>query len=234
MQIGKPMQQLGMMKAARGVLEGRLASSGAGPGDRLPPERDLSERPRISRGGLRKPLTALEAEDIVERHVGRRTFLRTPSDADRSNKSIVVRLAEIISPHAAKMARLSLEPELAGHAAVHAAPLRLTEARRLANDMRTAANWAECDQLGLRPHELIAVASGNRLLADLHRLMNAVRVSVVQSRREIPQDGPSPDCRSFAEHEETIAALGRRDRCAAHAAMRKHLESVHATLLKDD
>ncbi|MXW85053.1 MAG: GntR family transcriptional regulator [Boseongicola sp. SB0673_bin_14] len=64
------MQQLGRMTASRCALEGRLASSGPGPGDRLPPERDLSGRLKISRGKLRKALTALEAEGIVERHAG--------------------------------------------------------------------------------------------------------------------------------------------------------------------
>ncbi|MDE0209553.1 MAG: GntR family transcriptional regulator [Boseongicola sp.] len=58
------------MTASRCALEGRLASSGPGPGDRLPPERDLSERLKISRGKLRKALTALGAEGIVERHAG--------------------------------------------------------------------------------------------------------------------------------------------------------------------
>ncbi len=228
------MNHLAATKASRDVLEGWLASSGATPGDRLPPERDLSERLRISRGELRKALTVLESEGIVERHVGRGTFLRTPSADDRSSEPLVMRLAEITSPHDAMMARLSLEPELAAHAATHAAPRHLTEARRLADGMRSAANWAEYERLDSRLHELIAVASGNPLLAELHRIMNAVRVSVVWSRLEIPVDGPSPDYHSFAEHEEIISALERRDRRAAHAAMRDHLKSVRATLLKDD
>lgn len=89
-------------------------------------------------------------------------------------------------------ARLSLESELAGHAAIHAAPRHSTGARRIANGGRTAANWVEYEQLALRLHELIAVAPGNPLLAEPLRIMNAVRVSVVQSCQEVPQDGPSP------------------------------------------
>ncbi|MXW85054.1 MAG: FadR family transcriptional regulator [Boseongicola sp. SB0673_bin_14] len=147
-----------------------------------------------------------------------------PSAADRDNEPIVVRLAEITSPRAAMMARLWLEPELAGHASIHAAPRHLTEARRIANGMRTAANWAEREQLDLRLDELIAVTSGSPLLAELHRIMNAVRDLVVLSSLEIPQDRPSPDRHSFAEHDEIIAALERRDRWAVHAAMREHLK----------
>ena len=217
-----------------------LTNAGTLVGDRLPPERELCEELGISRGELRKALTALEAEGLVERHVGRGTFLRASLDpsapvANAANSApFVAHLAEITSPHAAMMARMSLEPELAGHAAIHAAPRHLTEARALADAMRSAEDWAEYEQLDSRLHELIAFASGNPLLAELYRIVNAVRVSVVWSRLELPQDGPPADYHSFAEHDEIIAALERRDRAAAHAAMRMHLKSVRATLLKDD
>ncbi len=227
------MNYLGATTASRDAFAAWLSRSGATPGDRLPPERNLCEQLGISRGELRKVLTTLEAEGVVERHVGRGTFLRTP-DAEGNKEPLVTHLAEITSPHAAMMARLSLEPELAGHAAIHAAPRHLTEARRLADGMRAAANWAEYGQLDAQLHELIAVASGNPLLAELHRIVNAVRVSVVWSKLALPQDGPPADYHSFAEHEEIIEALERRDRTAAHAAMRNHLKSVRATLLKDD
>jgi len=228
------MNYLGATTASRDALANWLANSGAAPGDRLPPERDLCERLGISRGELRKAMTNLEAEGIVERHVGRGTFLRSPSAADEKNEPLVMRLAEITSPHAAMMARLSLEPELAGHAAIHASPRHLAEARRLAEGMRSATNWTEYERLDARLHELIAMASGNPLLAELHRIVNAVRVSVVWSRLELPLDGPPADYHSFSEHDEIIAALESRDRWAAHAAMRNHLKSVRATLLKDD
>ncbi|NND19215.1 MAG: FadR family transcriptional regulator [Silicimonas sp.] len=218
----------------RDALANWLATSGATPGDRLPPEREFSERLGISRGELRKAMTVLEAEGIVERHVGRGTFLREPIAEGKSSESFVMNLAEITSPHAAMMARLSLEPELAGHAAIHAAPRHLTEARGLAKGMRKAADWTEYEHLDARLHELIAIASGNPLLVELHRIVNAVRVSVVWSKLELPRDGPPADYHSFAEHDAIIEALERRDRQAAHAAMRAHLKSVRATLLKDD
>ncbi len=228
------MHYAGTTKASRDALIGWIANSGVAPGDRLPPERDLSQRLGITRGELRKAMTALEVEGTVERHVGRGTFLREPSSNDWSIRPLVTRLAEITNPHAAMMARLSLEPELAGHAAILAAPRHLAEARRLAEGMRAAASWAEYEQLDARLHELIALASGNPLLVELHRVVNAVRVSVVWPKLELPHDGPPTDYHSFAEHDEIIAALESRDRCAAHAAMRNHLKSVRATLLRED
>lgn len=228
------MNFIGATTSSRDALANWLASSGATPGDRLPPERKLCERLGMSRGELRKAMMTLEANGVVERHVGRGTFLRATSPADEGDMPLLERLAEITSPHAAMMARLSLEPELAGHAAIHAAPRHLTEARRLCGSMQAASNWMEYEKHDTRLHELIAVASGNPLLAELHRIVNAVRVSVVWSNLELPQDGPPADYHSFAEHEEIVDALERRDRLAAHAAMRNHLKSVRATLLKDD
>ena len=216
------------------VLASWLADYGAAPGERLPPERQLSKTLGISRGELRKAMTALEAEGVVERHVGRGTFLRETSAPNTSYEPFLLRLSEVTSPHDAMMARLSLEPELAGHAAIHASQRHLTEARSLTDAMRAVGNWAEYEKLDSRLHELIAASTGNPLMIELHRIVNAVRLSVVWSVLEIPQDGPPDDYHSFAEHEEIISALEKRDRWAAHAAMRNHLKSVRATLLKDD
>lgn len=220
--------------ATRDVLANWLADYGATPGERLPPERQLSETLGISRGELRKAMTALEAEGIVERHVGRGTFVRDATAPDSTYAPFVLKLSEITSPHDAMMARLSLEPEVAGHAAIHASQRQLTEARKLADNMRAANTWAEYETLDARLHELIAEATGNPLLVELHRMVNAVRLAVVWSVLETPQGGPAKDYHSFAEHDAIISALERRDRAAAIAAMRTHLKSVRAKLLKDD
>ena len=222
------------MTESREALANWLMNSGAAPGDRLPAERDLCNQLGISRGELRKVLTALEAEGVVERHVGRGTFLKTPSGVDLNEQRIVGRLTEVTSPHAAMMARMSLEPEIAGHAAIHAAPRHLAELRQLCEDMRTSDNWGDYEQLDSRFHELIATATGNPMLVELHRIVNSVRASVVWARLELPQDGPPKAYHSFEEHEKILTALERRDRAGAVLAMREHLKSVRATLLRDE
>lgn len=220
--------------ASRDLLATWLTDYGAVPGDRLPPERDLSQRLGISRGELRKAMMTLETEGYVERHVGRGTYLRAMSSHDANSERLVRRLGDMTSPHHAMMARLSLEPEIAGHAAIHATPRHLNAARGLADAMRDAENWAQYEELDARLHELIATATGNPLLVELHQIVNAVRLSVVWSKLELPEVGPPADYHSFAEHDAIITALEKRDRLAARSAMRTHLKSVRATLLKDD
>lgn len=220
--------------APRDMLMNWIAEFGAFAGERLPPERQLSETLGISRGDLRKAMTALEAEGIVERHVGRGTFLKEQSPPTSNDAPLIARLSDVTSPHDAMMARLSLEPEVAGHAAIHATQRHLVEARNLADAMRRAASWEEYEDLDARLHELIAIASGNPLLVELHQIVNAVRLSVVWSVLQVPQGGPPDDYNSFAEHDEIISALEKRDRRAARTAMRTHLKSVRSKLLKDD
>src|ERR1700730_18470664 len=61
-------------------LTGAIAAGSIGPGDRLPPERDLAGRLRVSRMTLRHALASLERRGLVVRHVGRDggTFVAEP------------------------------------------------------------------------------------------------------------------------------------------------------------
>ncbi|MEM7775730.1 MAG: FCD domain-containing protein [Pseudomonadota bacterium] len=202
-------------------------------GGRLPPERQLSEVLGISRAELRKALTVLEAEGVVQRHIGRGTFLVAASGKTGIRLSDVMALAERTSPHEAMIARMVLEPELTGMAAVHATPLQLAELRALTLETRTAPSWPIYEQLDAAFHAAIAEAACNSLLAELHGVVNQVRVSVVWSRLDVPDGGPPPDYHSFAEHDAIVDALERRDRNGAVEAMRAHLKSIRATFLPE-
>jgi GntR family transcriptional regulator len=61
-------------------LEGEIARGRLAPGDRLPPERELAGRFRVSRMTLRQALASLERRGLVTRHVGREggTFVDEP------------------------------------------------------------------------------------------------------------------------------------------------------------
>jgi GntR family transcriptional regulator len=57
------------------ALAARISGGELRVGDRLPPERDLAEQLRVSRGTIRQALDALAARGLVERGVGRGTFV---------------------------------------------------------------------------------------------------------------------------------------------------------------
>src|SRR5438067_10859619 len=61
-------------------LEGAIAGGRLAPGDRLPPERELAGRLRVSRMTLRQALASLERRGLLSRRVGREggTFVDEP------------------------------------------------------------------------------------------------------------------------------------------------------------
>jgi DNA-binding FadR family transcriptional regulator len=209
-----------------------IASSGLAEGARLPAERELCATLGIGRAELRKALLVLESNGVLTREVGRGTFLakkpgRTKPDA---SKQLVEDIAERTGPSEAMNARLAVEPELARLAAMHASPRHLRDLRDLAIAMRSASSWLTYEQKDSDFHDLIAEASGNALLHEVHKIMNGVRFVVVWRRLDTPKAGPNSDYHSFDEHDTIVEALERRDGPAAYKAMAAHLNSTLSTM----
>lgn len=221
-----------MSATAHARLRAWLISSGLGIGGRLPPERDLCTMLGFSRAELRKGLLVLEAEGLLQRQVGRGTFLaRLPGQRKAPAFSVsIANLAEQTGPHEAMIARMALEPELARLAAMHATPQQIRGLRSLSASMRRATRWSNYEELDLEFHNNIAEAAGNSLLHEVHKIVNGVRLLVVWRRLDTPLPGPSPDYHSFDEHEVIVDALEKRSGAEAHAAMLKHLETTLATM----
>ncbi|MDZ4096263.1 MAG: FCD domain-containing protein [Paracoccaceae bacterium] len=205
-------------------------------GARLPPERVLATDLGVSRSELRKALLVLEVEGRLKREVGRGTIVLRPAPQTGAilTEAITRALAERTGPHEAMIARLVLEPELARLAALHATPLQIAKARRLAGDMRGAPDWTTYERLDFDFHGLIAEAAGNPLLHEVHRVVNTVRQVVVWRKLSLPTDGPPADYHSFDEHDALVAALEQRNRNGARDAMRAHLESTLGTMTDGD
>ena len=209
-----------------------IASSGLQVGARLPPERDLCTSLGVSRTELRKAFLVLESNGNLTREVGRGTFLtRKPEQrkADNSERTISD-LAETTGPIEAMMARLALEPELARMAALHASPRQLLRIRELSSMMRKATSWRSYEELDSEFHDIIAQASGNSLLHELHKILNGVRIVVVWRRLDTPESAPDPDYHSFREHDAIVEALEKRSGREASEAMQAHLQSTLSTM----
>jgi DNA-binding FadR family transcriptional regulator len=188
----------------------------------------------VSRAELRKALLLLEASGSLTREIGRGTFFTKKPERSKpgASQATIEELAERTGPHEAMIARLTLEPELARMAAMHAAPRHLRELRRLAKAMRTASSWLSYEEMDSDFHDILAEASGNSLLHELHKIMNGVRFVVVWRRLNTPEVAPGKDYHSFDEHDVIVAALEERDGTAAYKAMQIHLQSTLATMTR--
>ena len=139
-----------------------IATSGLAEGDRLPPERTLSNKFGVTRSEVRKSLLLFEAEGLLSRHVGRGTFLaKLPKAAGNAGiEAAISALSQTTGPVESMQARQALEPELAALAAMHATPAQLRELRRLCQAMPVASSWSSYENLDSQFHETIAAASG--------------------------------------------------------------------------
>lgn len=199
-----------------------------GPGTRLPPERQLAAQFGVSRNEIRKALARLELEGRLSREVGRGTFIRAPAEAGASSLD---GLRDSTSPRNAMEARLVLEPELASLAAVNATFKQIEGMRVLARQMREAETWKDYETLDGRLHRLIAEATGNPLLSEIHRTVDDVRRAVVWRWLDTRPTRPPEDYSSFAEHDALIDAIEQRDRVKAMEAMRRHLRTTMDKLM---
>ena len=205
------------------TLQGRLASGLYQLGDRLPSERSLCAELGISRSGLRKVLSRLEAEDLLWRHVGKVTFAGPRLALGSESFRIVTSKT---NPLEIMEARLMLEPHIAGAAAQRAS---FQEIERLAlcakrnheaNDLETNEKW---DVLF---HETLVIATRNSLLIALYGGISKMRLADEWCLRK--QQWITPEnWESFKKQHAAVGqAVRERDESAAEKAMRAHLISV--------
>lgn len=210
-------------------LRAYLAQRDLVAGTRLPPERELCGLLGVSRGELRKALSALEASSEVWRHVGKGTFVGARPVEERIS---IAAVADRCSPSEVMRARLLIEPELAREAALAASSADIEEMRMCLSGSRAAQTWRQYETWDNRLHRAIAVATRNPLLLTLFDTLNGVRRTVVWGRLRPDIPKPPAGHHSFAEHEAIVAAIAERDMASSAAAMRVHLQKVQSGLLQ--
>lgn len=200
------------------VQEGRLKS-----GDRLPPERDLAERFKVSRTSVREALRALESMGLIEIRPGEGTFVR-----EISVEALIEPLAlAILSQREAVgelfEARRLLEPAIAGLAARRASPEEIQELERILEDQ---AKELAAGRTGLAQdaafHTAIAHSAHNRAIT---RIVTALMDLLTQSREESLHTPGRPE-RSHQDHRRILEAIQANDAEAARRAMLDHLIAV--------
>jgi len=197
-----------------------IKEAGLRPGDRLPPERELASRLRVSRASLAQALVALEVLGIISvRHGDGAVVVEHSSDrqvvtALRAHRD---RLPEVLE------ARIALEVKLASLAAVRRteADLRSIDQTLLAMaaDIEAGGRGVEGDELF---HAAVTAAGHSALLARLmHEISELIRESRLESLAQ-----PGRPAASLAGHQRVAAAIRDQDGARAAAAMEAHIELV--------
>lgn len=205
------------------------------PGDRLPPERDLSRSLGVSRPVVREAMVALEIAGLVEVRTGSGIYVRTPprdegSGADTDGG---------IGPHNPLdliRARRMIEGEIAATAAEAATADDLAAIAEALAMIEAAVDERRDTLLSDRLfHVRIAEATGSPALVSvvegLWTSMMAAPVFVTLRRRTgLTEYEPS----MVTDHARILDALRRHDPADARAAMHLHLGQVEQVMLCGD
>ncbi|MEV6742589.1 FadR/GntR family transcriptional regulator [Streptomyces sp. NPDC051104] len=204
-------------------LEQLIALGELGPGDKLPPERELAESLSVSRTSLREALHQLEAKHLVERRQGRGTIvLPPPAQVD----DLYVRLADLgeADRELANVAELRtvIEPKIAEFAALRATSadlLQLDDILHATDENLLAAKSLELD---VQFHLTLARASHNPLLTALTTMVSSWTTPVRKDSHSTREGRRA----SLAGHRAIRHAVEARDPAAAAEAMTRHLADI--------
>ena len=204
-------------------VKGLIADGHLKSGDRLPPERDLAERFRVSRTSVREALRSLQSRGLIEIRAGEGAFVR-----DVSVEALIEPLALVILPYREAVgelfeARRLLEPAIAAMAARRASREEIAEMERiLAEQAREVAHGRTGMAQDSALHAAIAQSAHNRAIV---RIVSALVDLLAQSREESLHT-PGRPTRSHQDHRRILQAIRRRDEAGARRAMLEHLTAV--------
>jgi GntR family transcriptional repressor for pyruvate dehydrogenase complex len=213
-----------IVRQIRGLIaDGQLKS-----GDRLPPERDLAERFRVSRTSVREALRALESTGLIEIRAGEGAFVRSISVESLVEPLALVILSQREAIADLYEARRLLEPPIAALAARRASPDEVQELTRILDEQ---AKEVEAGRTGLAQdaafHTAIAHSAHNRAIS---RIVTTLMDLLTQTREESLQTPGRPE-RSHQDHRRVLAAIRARDEAAAQHAMLDHLVGVERLVI---
>ncbi len=218
-------------KVYEGVAEQieRLILKKLQPGDKLPSERELAVRLRVSRSSIRDAIRSLELMGMVEPRQGAGTIVR-----EISSDSFVNPLANALKRKGELIAelldfRMMLEPQLAARAAARVSPGEISDMEEILERQEKKLRAGE-SAIGEDSefHYAIALASGNSVVLRVQdTLMDLLRDS---RERSLQVEGRQQ--KSLAGHRRILGAIKRRDSDAAREAMRRHIQDVLEIVLK--
>jgi DNA-binding FadR family transcriptional regulator len=200
----------------------RLIDAGEYPvGGRLPPERELAERFKVSRPTIREAIIALEALGRVQVKTGSGIYVLEHGMPMKST-------LDGISPFELTESRALIEGEAAALAANLITDEELEQLEQSLYDMAT-----ECDEGNLTSgeadrlfHSIIANATRNAMMVSIIEHLWHVRNNAPQVysayKKACSVDGES----RVEEHKGIYEALKNRDAHAARAAMHEHFARI--------
>jgi DNA-binding FadR family transcriptional regulator len=217
------------------VLRSLSASIDAGelkPGDRLPPERELTAKFHVSRTVVREAIASLRSSGRIDTQQGRGAFVLAPPFAypyviDATDLAKIGDMLQIMD------LRIGLESEAASLAAQRHTSAQLADIRSALDKLEAGIKAAETAvSPDVQFHLEILRATGNSYYIDLFTQLGPRMIP--RARVDLFKDDRRAKVRYLEliqlEHAQIYQAIARRDAEAARAAVRLHLTNSRERL----
>ncbi|MFB9630941.1 FadR/GntR family transcriptional regulator [Nonomuraea helvata] len=201
------------------VLENRILMGHWAAGVRLPSERDLATEFAVSRPVIREVLRALQERGLIEVSPQRGSFVRRYTAENLMRPMYLAARAAGVTARQLMRARVMLETEAAGLAAVNATKRDRTDLLRVHQLFALSGDVHARARVDLTFHETIARASGNPVIHMMFTSIQDLTYGLMLrslSDREVREAG-EPLHTVILEH------ILDRDPDGAREAMRRHL-----------
>lgn len=194
----------------------------------LPTERELAVSYGASRTTIRRALTWLEDQKLVERRAGSGTYANYEPGTSGQD------IAERTSPLELIEVRAAIEPQMARLAVLHASARDVEHLQALMRELQAAEQKADAGRYSAADeqfHLAVASCTSNPLLVWLYEQINVIRTHALwaEMRQKIVTQ---ENMRIYNEqHAAVVRAIQSRDAAAAAETMIQHMEKARRDLL---
>lgn len=192
-------------------------------GERLMNERELADVSTLSRSTVRDVLATLERTGLIERQVGRGTYVTEQASQQipgLEDEQATIPPADLIE------FRLTIEPALADLLVLKASDAEI-EAMQLHLDAGSKARiWQEVEQIDSDFHRMLYEATHNTLMIQLGQQVARMRATPVWMRLKERKFRPEDWSHFQDEHNAILDALRMRDSGKARELLRRHIAGV--------
>lgn len=204
------------------ILKGSLKK-----GDKLPSERDLSEKLGVSRTSVREALKALEIIGIVECRQGNGNFIKENFENNLFEPLSTIFLLNKCDPLEILQLRESLETQTAYSAAKNITDEDIKDLEKILKNLDDSHDEIENSKLDKSFHYEIAKISGNFLIYNILQAVSSLMDYFIQGARNAILSKESRKAELSKQHNDILSALKERNSNKALESMRKHLKYVN-------
>ncbi|HWH97101.1 MAG TPA: FadR/GntR family transcriptional regulator [Pseudolysinimonas sp.] len=200
------------------ILESEILDEEIAERQRLPSERQLSERFGVSRPAVREALRQLETKGLITVHPGRGSFVADLHPMNGAGLDVYVRRGDVTPRHLVA-ARRMLECESAALAAQQRTDEQAATLTALAREFDDARTTEDAARVDVRLHEAISLASQNPVLqtmfAAIRDLVHGMALRSLADPEVHDAGGPL--------HARIVDAIVARDADLARQLMDEHI-----------